>query len=99
MLFVASLLLVGVYSENMNGEYTIGNPNKLSKVQYSTNFSDHNMEYFDMYSPIISTLYSQVFWTMMETQTLPDDLVKRFDGKAMAITGYEIDQVFKNSGW
>ena len=37
--------------------------------------------------------HEQVFWTMMDGVPLPDDIVKRFDGKTMAITGYESDQV------
>eukprot|EP01060_Flectonema_neradi_P036402 TRINITY_DN698_c1_g2_i1.p1 TRINITY_DN698_c1_g2~~TRINITY_DN698_c1_g2_i1.p1 ORF type:complete len:718 (+),score=175.93 TRINITY_DN698_c1_g2_i1:80-2155(+) len=77
---------------NMNGEYIIGNPNKLSKNKYSTEYTD---EYFTVYSPPIRTRYSQVFWTMMDPVPLPDEIVNRFDGKVMAMTGYEVDQVFR----
>ena len=76
------------------------------------------VEYFDVYSPLIETRYSQVYWTMMcgaahppsvlctalrwltvscgrPPVKLPADIVARFDGKTMAITGHEADQVFK----
>ena len=42
--------------ENMNGEYLISNPNHASGHTYSTLYSDRpNVEYFDAYSPPIST--------------------------------------------
>jgi hypothetical protein len=30
---------------------------------------------------------------------MPPDVVKRFDGKVMAIVGIEMDQVRKGAGW
>ena len=51
------------------------------------------LRYFDVYSPTIKTLYSQVFWKSLEPVPLPADVVRRFDGKAMAVVGYEVDQV------
>ena len=62
---------------------------------FSTQSADYDggVEYFDVYSPEIRTRYSQVFWTMMDAVPLPPDLVARFDGKVMAITGSEMDQV------
>ena len=56
-------ILVGLYgvwgnknAENMNGEYLISNPNYASGKAYSTLYSDRpNVEYFDAYSPPIST--------------------------------------------
>ena len=76
-------------STNMNGEYLIANPSPTGT--YSTEYTD---ESFTVYSPPIRTQYSQVYWTMMDPVALPDDVVKRFDGKVMAVTGYEVDQVF-----
>ena len=35
----------------------------------------------------------EVFWTWQGETKLPDEIIKRFDGKVMAITGYEQDQV------
>jgi hypothetical protein len=50
-------------------------------------------EYFEVYAPEISTLYSQVFWTSLAPAPLPDWVVKKYAGKAVAIIGWEIDQV------
>ena len=42
--------------ENMNGDYLISNPNHATENSYSTLYSDRpNVEYFDAYSPPIST--------------------------------------------
>ena len=36
----------------------------------------------------------QVFWKTLEPSPLPEDVVKEYDGRAMAIVGFEVDQVF-----
>jgi hypothetical protein len=46
----------------------------------------------------ISHLYGEVWWTALPEVPLPPDIVKRFDGKAIAIVGYEVDQVRKGAG-
>lgn len=43
------------------------------------------MEYFDVYSPMIKQLYSQVFWTGLAPVSLPQEIVERYDGKGMAV--------------
>ena len=47
----------------------------------------------DVYSPVISTKYGEVFWTMMDPVPLDKDIVDKFSGKIMAVVGYETDQV------
>ena len=47
-----------------------------------------------MYHGPLTSRYSEVFWKSM-TEDLPDEIVQRFDGKAMAIVGIETDQVRK----
>ena len=37
----------------------------------------------------------QIWWTELPESKLPPELVKRFEGKGMAIMGYEVDQVRK----
>ena len=37
---------------------------------------------------MISTLYGQVFWTVMDPVPLPPAIVAQFKDKTMAITGY-----------
>ena len=36
----------------------------------------------------------EVFWTDQGNQPLPPEIVQRFKGKVMAITGYEMDQAW-----
>ena len=38
------------------------------------------VEYFDIYSPVLSSVYSQVIWTTFPSISLPDEIVKRFAG-------------------
>ena len=66
--------------------------------EYSTKFESNvagNVEHFDVYGEV-QTMYSQVYWTRNNPIDLPPEIVKRFKGKVMAITGYEIDQVTHN---
>ena len=81
--------------ENMNGEYVFsttpgGRPGLMPK-----NYRDYpgGVESFDLYSPPITTLYSQVWWSPLEPVPLPAGVVSRYAGKGMAIVGWEIDQV------
>ena len=91
----------GPYAANMNGDYTItvGRDSTVNRTEgFTTLSSDYdrgNVEYFDVYSPLVKTRYSQVYWTMMDSVPLPPALVQRFAGKTMAITGWESDQVVK----
>ena len=85
----------------MNGNiYGISNPDTLSLKQFSTNFLDINnsSEYFDVYSPPITTKYGDVYWTMMEPVLLSNNIINRFNNKIIAIVGYETDQIFKENG-
>eukprot|EP00036_Acanthoecidae_sp_10tr_P009085 CAMPEP_0182915416 /NCGR_PEP_ID=MMETSP0105_2-20130417/316_1 /TAXON_ID=81532 ORGANISM="Acanthoeca-like sp., Strain 10tr" /NCGR_SAMPLE_ID=MMETSP0105_2 /ASSEMBLY_ACC=CAM_ASM_000205 /LENGTH=863 /DNA_ID=CAMNT_0025052283 /DNA_START=14 /DNA_END=2605 /DNA_ORIENTATION=- len=81
--------------------YEISNPPgstanwKGTPGTYSTNFNDNvdgAVEFFDVYGEV-QTQYSQVYWTRNLPINLPPELIERFDGKVMAITGYEVDQV------
>eukprot|EP00501_MAST-03F_sp_TOSAG23-6_P000551 GSMAST32.ASY1.ANO1.572.1 assembled CDS len=83
----------------MNGNYVISN--EASGGNFSSNYSDNyggTAEYFDAYSPLISTRYGEVYWTMMDPVPLDKALVERFKGKTMAIVGYEQDQVYHTPG-
>ena len=100
MLKILKLLFffTNVFSSNMNGNiYSISNSKSNS---FSTEFEQisPNIQYFDVYSPIINSRYGEVFWTMMDPIKLPDEVVSRFNNSVMAILGYETDQVFKNQG-
>ena len=45
-----------------------------------------------MYHGPIKSRYSEIFWTSISND-LPPEIVRRFDGKVMAIVGIEMDQV------
>ena len=92
MLAVAAAMVnAAATTPNMNGEYTIANPG-LKAFARTSNMSHYAgggspVEYFDVYSPPIRSRYGQTFWTMMDAVPLPKEIVERFDGKTMAITG------------
>jgi hypothetical protein len=89
-------------ASNMNGAYLISltPEGKAAATKYPTNFKDYprGVEYFDVYSPDITSLYSQVFWTGLPPVDLPADIVARYAGKDMAVVGFEVDQVRKGAG-
>ena len=51
-----------------------------------------------MYAGPVNSTYGEVFWTSLPTVELPDDIVKRFKGKGMAVVGFEVDQVRQGAG-
>ena len=65
--------------------YLIANPpaNASSSVRH------YRGEYFEIYGPISTSLYSEVHWRSHPVP-LPADIVSRYRGKVMAITGYEV---------
>ena len=82
-------------SENMNGEYTIGTTPGGRPGLFPKQYREYprGVESFDVYSPPMTTLYSQVWWKALEPVPLPEDIVKRYHGSGMAIVGWEMDQV------
>merc|ERR1711962_502881 len=81
----------------MNGAYKLSNalPSNPFNTEYPTSYKD--VEYFDVYSPPITTKYGEVYWTMMDEVPLEKAIVDRFHGKVMAIVGFEADQVMQTS--
>ena len=83
------------HSINMNQN---GLPYQISNAigPYNTDLealkNGRKVEHFDVYGEV-RTLFSQVYWTTNNPINLPKELVDRFKGKIMAITGYEVDQV------
>ena len=103
MKFAASLLLAALVAalvhadgkSNMNGVYSIGNPDTTSKTKYSTDYTrrGESVEFFDVYSPPIQTRYGEVYWTMMDPVAIPSEIQNKFKNSTIAIVGYEVDQV------
>mmetsp|Transcript_8837 Transcript_8837/g.14802 ORF Transcript_8837/g.14802 Transcript_8837/m.14802 type:complete len:558 (+) Transcript_8837:215-1888(+) len=86
--------------ENMNGEYVITKTPNAGGTKYNTKWSEYTNElggvdYFEMYIGPFTSLYSQVWWAALPPVELPDVIKKRFNDSAMAIIGYEVDQVRK----
>ena len=50
---------------------------------------------YKSYAGPITTTYGEVFWTGLPPAPIPADVAKRFDGKVMAVVGFEADQVRK----
>ena len=89
---VTSMPSSGVGGPNMNGDYIVQHGTGQVKMQgYAER--DPTVEWFDVYSPEIKTLYAQVYWTLMDGVPLPPQIVKRFRNKTMAVVGYECNQL------
>ena len=78
--------------QNMNGLYYVASGG-IQDTKFNTDYASKGHEYFDVYSPEIATHYGDVFWHDQGTLELPTEIVERFAGKVIAITGYEQDQV------
>ena len=105
--FALSLLLAGLCAgsslrkddsvSNMNGEYLLSNSHPNGK--WDSNYAKFGeVEYMDVYSPLISSQYSEVYWTMMDPVPLDTAVKEKFKGKIMAVVGYETDQVMRTPG-
>jgi len=107
---VAALLLLSLSApcdaKTMNGrpgQYKIANGDPVASYNsggttYSTDYDRNETEYFEVYSDLIRTRYSEVHWRMSSPIPLPDGIVSRFRNKVMAVVGYEVDQVFESNG-
>jgi len=93
MIVVGGLTFVASGANNINGEYGIANaPNmNISLNQRAKG------KYFDVYTPVIQSLYSQVQWSTHYVD-FPADVVAAYDGKVMNIVGYEFDIIRKVGG-
>lgn len=82
---------------NMNGEYLYSQTPGGHDTQrlFPAQYRDYpgGVMSFDVYTPPIKTLYSQVFWTGLDPVNLPEDVIQYFSGKDMAVVGFELDQV------
>ena len=86
--------------ENMNGDYVVTRTPNAAPGEFNTKWSEYKNELggvksFDVYMGPISHLYGQVWWKELPEQPIPADIVARLKGKAIAIVGYEVDQVRK----
>ena len=81
---------------NMNGNfYPLSNTPHSDVSKFPKSFAQYgrNIQSFDVYSPLITQLYSQVFWKGLPPVDLPPSIVSQFKNKGMAVVGFEMDQV------
>jgi hypothetical protein len=79
---------VNLASKNLNGAtYGVANMPQLGR---SISPLSRSKRYVDVYTPLISSLYSQVQWSTHNVP-LPTDFVQEFDGRVVNIVGYEFD--------
>jgi hypothetical protein len=68
-------------------QYLIANPGPNGAREQS-----HRGDFFEIYGPETKSQYSEVFWSP-QTTPLPADIVSKYHGKTIAVTGYEVDIV------
>ena len=87
-LLAAAPALVGGLNTPMNSRpYTIS-PVSAAKTNPEAKAPPFRGEWFEVYGHWQNTTYSQVDWHG-DPVPLPADIVKRFDGKVMAVVGFE----------
>ena len=93
-LFLACLflLLPSCSSTNMNNVHNYTIANRIASTPLSMPFHG---EYFEILGPETTTKYGQVYWKSQPI-SLPEQIIKRFDNRVMAVTGYEVDIVRSN---
>jgi len=87
------------------GEYPLSPTPKADVTKFPKRYQDFpegedidGIEYFDMYSPKFSQLYSQVWWSGLAPTPFPQDVIERYAGQGMLIAGFEMDQVRRAPG-
>ena len=87
---------------NMNGEYMRSETGTEAGARQPIKaFKEYpgGARYFDVYTPVFSTLYSQVYWDALKPVNIPQDVIDRYaNGGVMAMVGLECDQVRKGAG-
>jgi hypothetical protein len=80
---------------NMNGDYASSTTPGGTPGLFPIPFRDYpgGVETYDVLTPPITTLYSQVWWAPLAPVDLPSAMVKKYSNASMAIVGWEIDQV------
>lgn len=71
-----------------SGIYTI-DPSSLLPGTHPADPAKHRGQFFELLGPAKTGHYGDVNWHT-ETMPLPDDIVSKFDGKVMAVTGCEL---------
>jgi hypothetical protein len=95
-LVAAPMLAQGAANTPMNSRpYTIS-PTSAAKNNPTARAPAFRGEFFEMYGHWQNTTYSEVDWHA-DPVPLPAEIVKRFDGKVMAVVGFESQLVRENA--
>ena len=96
---LVATLSTTVQGPNMNGEYVFSSTPGGTPGLFPKQYRDYpgGVSSFDVLSPAMTTLYSQVWWKPLRPTHFPDEVVMAYHGKKMAIVGWEIDQVRKTA--
>lgn len=90
---ICSLAVANADNMNAGVQYVIANP----PAGHEGRIQNFTGEWFEVYTPPIKSRYSQVLWQTLGDVPLPEKVRNRFDGRIMAITGWEADVVRKTS--
>lgn len=80
---------------NMNGDFVLSTTPGGKEGLFPKTYTDYpgGVEAYDVLSPPITTLYSQVWWAPLAPVSFPEEMVTKYANKTVAIVGWEIDQV------
>ena len=80
---------------NMNGDYVFSATPGAKPGLFPKAYKDYpgGVEMYEATTSPMTTLYSQVWWSPLAPTKLPAEMVAKYAGKAVAIVGWEIDQV------
>ena len=83
----------------MNGSYgnDVSRSNSCSSHPEPISDFPGGVEFVDVYTPPMTTYYSQVWWAPLAPASFPEDFQKKWAGKDVAVVGWEIDQVVRNA--
>merc|ERR1719313_3084849 len=73
--------------DNMNGDYVMSTTPGGKAGLFPKQYRDYpgGVESYDVYSPPITTLYSQVWWKPLDPIPMPEEMVKKYNGTGMSI--------------
>mmetsp|Transcript_39533 Transcript_39533/g.93014 ORF Transcript_39533/g.93014 Transcript_39533/m.93014 type:complete len:936 (+) Transcript_39533:53-2860(+) len=91
--WIGATLCSTAVAANMNGRYSVSSGSR-QHVPFNDDFASRGNEYFDVWTPELSTRYSEVVYgEVFPTLPLPSHIVERFKDKIVVFTGVEHDQV------
>ena len=93
MIAAASALYMAASTPHMNAglQYLIANA--APGHEHSPRGFQATSSFFEVMSPPITSRYAGVVWRVLDPVPLPADVVTKYNGTTMAVTGFEVDVV------